>query len=52
MIDQYEQLLNKWLLFEYQLELYLQQLRQQYRLVQDHELLFFEFVLVDFVEQL
>ncbi len=50
MIDQHEVLLNKLLLYEYQLELYLQQQFQQYLLVQDHELLFFEFVLVDFVE--
>jgi hypothetical protein len=52
MIDQHEVLLNRLLLYEYQLELYLQQLLQQYLRVQDLELLFFESVLVDFVEQL
>jgi hypothetical protein len=52
MIDQYELLLNKLLLYEYQLELCLQPLLQQYLPVQVLELLFFELVLVDFVEQL
>jgi hypothetical protein len=52
MIDQHEVLLNRLLLYEYQLELYLQQLLQQYLRVQDLELLFFELVQVDFVEQL
>jgi hypothetical protein len=40
------------LLYEYQLELCLQQQLRQHLLEQDLELLFFEFALLDFVEQL